>query len=71
MKTKLQNLKKPLVASALAVAASVGTAHAALPTEATDTLGQIVADIMTVGGYVLGAAALVLSFRMVKRAMGL
>lgn len=70
-KFKLQNLKKTFAAAAVAVGASIGQAHAALPEEATNALGGIAADVTTVGGYVLGAAALVLTFRMVKRAMGL
>ncbi|MBR9827164.1 MAG: hypothetical protein GYB41_00695 [Oceanospirillales bacterium] len=70
-KFKLQNLKKTLVIGAVAAVASVGQAHAALDTGVTEALGGMNADVTTVGGFVLGAAALVLTFRMVKRAMGL
>ncbi len=68
---KLNALKKPLLAGAAIVAGSIGQAHAALDATVTDALGGMNADVTTVGVAVVGASALVLTFRMVKRAMGL
>lgn len=70
-KFKLNNLKKPFIIGAGAIGASIGQAHAALDAGVTDALSGMNADVTTVGVAVVGAAALVLTFRMVKRAMGL
>lgn len=68
---KLTALKKSLLTGAAVAAASIGQAHAALDAGVTTALGEMNADVTTVGVAVVGAAALVLTFRMVKRAMGL